>query len=113
MSIDPTLERSPRKPLRLWPGVVAVALQWLIRFVLPVLVPATANFAILGGLAFAMNGIASGQGVTTTVPFGSFGKDSDGGSVLKWDNAKSQRLFQALAHDTTVPQDVITNTQGG
>ena len=67
----------------------------------------------LGSLAFAMNGIASGQGVTTTVPFGSFGKDSDGGSVLKWDNAKSQRLFQALAHDTTVPQDVITNTPGG
>jgi outer membrane protein assembly factor BamB len=40
-----------RKPLRLWPGVVAVALQWLLRFVVPMVVPEAAMIAVLGGLA--------------------------------------------------------------
>ncbi len=38
-------------PLRLWPGVAAVILQWLIRFAVPAVVPEAAMFAILGSLA--------------------------------------------------------------
>lgn len=63
----------------------------------------------LASLAFAMNGIASGQGVTTTVPFGEFSETDDGASVVKWDQDKAGTLFQALATDTPVPQEVITN----
>jgi LCP family protein required for cell wall assembly len=62
----------------------------------------------LAGLAFAMNGIASGDGVTTTAPFGGFSRSADGGSVVKWDEARSERLFGALAADTPVPPDAIT-----
>jgi outer membrane protein assembly factor BamB len=47
---DQRAERISRQPLRLWPGVVAVSLQWLVRFVVPVVVPDAAGTAILGGL---------------------------------------------------------------
>ncbi len=39
------------RPLRLWPGVLAVVVQWLVRFALPLVVPDAATIAILGGLA--------------------------------------------------------------
>jgi hypothetical protein len=39
-----------RRPLRLWPGVLAVVVQWLVRFALPLVVPDAATIAILGGL---------------------------------------------------------------
>ena len=42
-------EAIPQKPLRLWPGVVAVVLQWLVRFVIPIIVPAAFGFGVLGG----------------------------------------------------------------
>ncbi|MBA8827446.1 LCP family protein required for cell wall assembly [Saccharopolyspora lacisalsi] len=64
----------------------------------------------LASLAWAMNGIASGQGVTTTVPFGEFGETDGGASVVEWDQDKAETLFRALATDTPVPQEVITNT---
>ena len=38
------------KPVRLWPGVVIVLLQWLARFVLPVIVPEAQVFGVLGGV---------------------------------------------------------------
>ncbi len=45
------IQIAPEKPLRLWPGVAAVALQWLVRFVVPVIFPDAGMIAILGGLA--------------------------------------------------------------
>lgn len=50
MPIAQTDESTLRKPLRLWPGVVLVILQWLVRFVLPVVVPGTMQIAVLGGV---------------------------------------------------------------
>jgi outer membrane protein assembly factor BamB len=43
---DPT----SRKPLRLWPGVVAVVLQWLAWLVVPLVVPDAGMLAAFGGL---------------------------------------------------------------
>jgi len=39
-----------QKPLRLWPGVVIVILQWLVRFVLPLFVSGSAVYSFIGGL---------------------------------------------------------------
>lgn len=43
-----------RKPLRVWPGVAAVALQWLVMFVLPIFAPEHGGTAILGGAALGL-----------------------------------------------------------
>src|ERR1035441_9157115 len=40
----------PRKPLRLWPGVVIAILLGLLRFVLPAVVPDMLMYSVLGGL---------------------------------------------------------------
>ena len=40
---------TPHKPLRLWPGVLVVALQWLIMFGLPLIVPGQGGTAIVAG----------------------------------------------------------------
>ena len=39
-----------QKPLRLWPGVVAVALQWLTWLALPIFMPEAALFGVFGGV---------------------------------------------------------------
>jgi outer membrane protein assembly factor BamB len=39
-----------RMPLRVWPGVVIVALQWLLRFALPVVYPEGTMVAVLAGI---------------------------------------------------------------
>jgi outer membrane protein assembly factor BamB len=44
-------ESTPRKPLRLWPGVVIVILQWLARYAVPVVAPEALPFAVMGGVA--------------------------------------------------------------
>ncbi len=44
------MEIPARKPLRLWPGVAIVTLQWLVRFVLPVVEPDAMTVAVMGGL---------------------------------------------------------------
>ena len=41
---------SRQKPLRLWPGVVAVSLQWLTWLALPIFVPEAALFGVFGGV---------------------------------------------------------------
>jgi len=43
-------EPAPRKSFRLWPGVVAVVLQWLVWFVIPFVAPDTMMFGMIGGL---------------------------------------------------------------
>ena len=50
MTIDQPDEPTPQKPLRLWPGVVIVALQWLARFGVPVFVPEALFYGVFGGL---------------------------------------------------------------
>src|SRR5438552_1637442 len=51
MPIAQTNEPNPQRPPRLWPGVVAVVLQWLVMFGVPIVVPGTAGAGVLGGLA--------------------------------------------------------------
>src|SRR5690349_5458116 len=43
-----------QRPLRLWPGVAAALLLLLVRFIVPIVVPGTMMFGVLGGLAGAL-----------------------------------------------------------
>ena len=45
MTVAQTDQPARRKPLRLWPGVVAVVLQWLARFGIKAVVPGFQGFA--------------------------------------------------------------------
>src|SRR5262245_27569124 len=55
MTIAQTNQPTPRKPLRLWPGVVIVILQLLAKFVVPIFSP---DFTIFGVLAGMVGGLA-------------------------------------------------------
>ena len=46
----------PQKPLRLWPGIVAVVIQWIFRLVVKAAVPGIKGFgyAVMGSLALAI-----------------------------------------------------------
>ncbi|MBC7924275.1 MAG: PQQ-binding-like beta-propeller repeat protein, partial [Bryobacteraceae bacterium] len=50
MTIEQIEPRTRQRTLRLWPGVVAVALQWLIRFGVPLVLPDALPFAVIGGV---------------------------------------------------------------
>jgi hypothetical protein len=50
MTTAQTNDPTPQRPLRLWPGVVIVILQWTIRFVLPVVAPDAMIIAMIGGI---------------------------------------------------------------
>jgi outer membrane protein assembly factor BamB len=54
MTMAQSAEPVLRKPLRLWPGVLAAALLVLVKFVVPLVVPGTGGVAMLGGLAGAL-----------------------------------------------------------
>ena len=47
-------EPSRQKPLRLWPGIVLISLQWLIRFGLPVVYPDGLDIAVFGGVILGL-----------------------------------------------------------
>ena len=47
MNTAQTDKPAEQKPLRLWPGVVAVVLQWLAWFVLPIVVPEATLYGVL------------------------------------------------------------------
>ena len=49
-----TDEPTMRKPLRLWPGVVAAVLLCVVRFVIPIVVPGALYFGVMGGLVGAL-----------------------------------------------------------
>src|SRR4029077_15532110 len=51
MAIAQRNEPTPRKPLRLWPGVLAAVILVLVRFVVPSIVLGAGGIAILGGVA--------------------------------------------------------------
>ncbi|MBA2306157.1 MAG: PQQ-binding-like beta-propeller repeat protein [Acidobacteria bacterium] len=51
MTTATTLESTPRKQLRLWPGVVAAAIIVVLRFFVPLIVPGTEVYGILAGVA--------------------------------------------------------------
>ena len=51
MTIAHAADQTPRKPLRLWPGVVAAVLVVLLRFVVPIVVPNAFYFRMMGSFA--------------------------------------------------------------
>ncbi len=50
MSTIETALATPRKPIRVWPGLIAVALQWIGWFVVPAIFPQAALVALLSGV---------------------------------------------------------------
>jgi hypothetical protein len=54
MIIEKPEELTSRKPLRLWPGVIAVALQWLIWYGVPYVAPEAGMSVVIGGLACSL-----------------------------------------------------------
>jgi outer membrane protein assembly factor BamB len=51
VTTDHTAELTRQKPLRLWPGVVAVTLQLLLRFAVPLVWPDALEISVIGGVA--------------------------------------------------------------
>jgi LCP family protein required for cell wall assembly len=62
----------------------------------------------LASLGWSMDSITNGKGVTASVPFRGFGQDSQGQSVLLWDQNGATRMFNAIAQDQPIPQDLLS-----
>ncbi|MDN3352386.1 LCP family protein [Actinomadura sp. DC4] len=60
----------------------------------------------LAGFAWAMRGLSSGDGLTTTVPLGGNGYSPSVGSYLTWSPTGSAALFRALREDQPVPKSL-------
>ncbi|MBK6797508.1 MAG: PQQ-like beta-propeller repeat protein [Acidobacteria bacterium] len=50
MNIAHTEELTSQKRLRLWPGVIAVVLQWLVWLVIPMIIPGAVPYGVIGGI---------------------------------------------------------------
>ncbi len=50
MSLTQEGERNRAQQLRLWPGAVAVTLQWLLWFVVPIVAPEATAYGMIGGI---------------------------------------------------------------
>ncbi|GAA2792841.1 LCP family protein [Saccharopolyspora taberi] len=61
----------------------------------------------LASLGLAMGDLSGPNGVTTSVPFGRFGQDSNGQSVIIWDKERAAAMFDALAKDQPIPPDIL------
>ena len=56
-------ETTSRKPLRLWPGVVIVILQWLLAFGVPQVAPDAELFSLPIGLLGVLGGVVGGLAI--------------------------------------------------
>jgi outer membrane protein assembly factor BamB len=54
MTTDQTISSTLQRPLRLWPGVVALVLQWLAWFVVPAVFPGTRLYGLMAGALAAL-----------------------------------------------------------
>ncbi|MBK5295673.1 MAG: hypothetical protein JJE40_00865, partial [Vicinamibacteria bacterium] len=63
MTINQTNEPTSRRPLRLWPGVVIVILQWLLVFGVPRIAPEAEVFSLPIGLLGVLGGALGGLAV--------------------------------------------------
>ncbi|MGW4803714.1 LCP family protein [Kitasatospora sp. NPDC004272] len=69
-----------------------------------VIVDDDAGLTDLGSMFLAMKGVTGGDGQTITVPIGNPDyRTSTGESAVKWDDAKSKAVFEAMRNDTAVP----------
>lgn len=63
----------------------------------------------LAGFAWAMRGLTSGDGLTTTVPLGGNGYSPSVGAYITWSPTGSAQLFRALREDQPVPKSLRSN----
>ena len=90
-------------PLRLWPGVLVVVLQWVAWFVVPIFVPEAGPFGVVGAL---LGGLA----IVVWLTFYSRAPRSErwGAVVLmvassRWSRAERGRSSGAMASPATAP----------